>query len=383
MPRSSRFVQGYGVQRPASRRRAARRGVSRRGVVAVGLLALVGAAVAALVIGGGQHLNPTVQTVAAPPPLPSPVPGYLLIADRGNNRMLLVDSHKRIIWRYPRPGGGTSFPFHFDDDTFFGPNLRTIISNQEDQDTIQIISFPSGKVLWYYGHIGQRGSSPGYLDTPDDAYLLPNGLVSVADAYNCRILFISRSHRIVRQIGQTTVCVHHPPQTLGQVNGATPTPGGGVLVSEINGSWIDDFTKTGRLVWSVRAPVTYPSDPQWLGHGKILLADYTKPGHVLIIDTHGRVVWRYGPKSGPGALNHPSLALQLRPGLIAVNDDYRHRVVLINVAQHRIIWQYGHTDVKGTANGFLNTPDGMDLLPYRKALAIPALRRLLQPSASG
>src|SRR5436190_11756890 len=30
-----------------------------------------------------------------------PFSGRLLIADRGNNRLLLVDSHKRILWRYP------------------------------------------------------------------------------------------------------------------------------------------------------------------------------------------------------------------------------------------------------------------------------------------
>src|SRR4029077_1118094 len=120
-------------------------------------------------------------------------------------------------------------------------------------------------------------------------------------------------------------------------------------------------------------------DPQPLGNGKILLADYAKPGHVLIMTTRGRVLWRYGPPFGPGMLNHPSLALQIRSGLIAVNDDFRHRVVLISVARKRIVWQYGHTDVKGTAAGYLNTPDGLDLLPYRRALAIPALHRLLQP----
>jgi hypothetical protein len=90
--------------------------------------------------------------------------------------------------------------------------------------------------------------------------------------------------------------------------------------------------------------------------------------------THGHVLWRYGPTSGPGQLDHPSLALRLRSGLIAVNDDYRHRVVLISIPRHKIIWQYGHTDVKGTADGYLNTPDGMDLLPYRRALTIPSLR---------
>ena len=115
------------------------------------------------------------------------LPGYVLIADRGNDRLLLVDGHKRVLWQYPRRGG-PKVPFYFDDDSFFGRGYRTIISNQEDQHTIEIVSFPGGRVLWRYGHVGARGSASGYLNTPDDAYLLPNGLISVADAYNCRVI---------------------------------------------------------------------------------------------------------------------------------------------------------------------------------------------------
>src|SRR5438128_1317711 len=49
------------------------------------------------------------------PPLPTPIPGYLLIADRGNNRVLLVDSGKHVLWQYPGPAGPV-FPFRYDDD---------------------------------------------------------------------------------------------------------------------------------------------------------------------------------------------------------------------------------------------------------------------------
>jgi hypothetical protein len=134
-------------------------------------------------------------------------------------------------------------------------------------------------------------------------------------------------------------------------------------VSEIAGSWIDAFSSSGRLMWDFQAPVSYPSDPQWIGHSHILLADYARPGHALIMDKQGHVLWRYGPSSGPGMLDHPSLAMRIRPGLIAVNDDYRDRVVLIDVRTRRIVWQYGHTDQNGTAPGYLNTPDGLDFLP--------------------
>ena len=347
---------------------------------------MTGTTALGIIVGPGHRAHTTPAAASskptAPPPLnpPKPLPGYLLIADRGNNRMLLVDGAKRILWRYPRPGIPAAMQFRFGDDTFFGPHHDRIISNQEDQHTIQIISFPGGKVLWRYGHVNVKGSAPGFLNTPDDAYLLPSGVVTVADAYNCRVLFISPAHRIVRQYGSGS-CNHNPPTDLGAINGATPLRDGGTLVSEINGSWIDDFGPSGRLRWSVAAPVSYPSDPQLLGRDRILLADYARPGHAIIMTRAGRVLWRYGPASGPGALDHPSLATRIAPGLIAINDDYRHRVVVISIRTKKIVWQYGHTDIPGTAAGYLHTPDGLDLLSTADARKLPFLRELVRARA--
>jgi hypothetical protein len=369
-----------------ARRRAekARRG-RRRLLTLVVVLVFATLGTVALVRGTGRKPAATatsVSTGAAPgaaPQLhpPGPIPGYLLIADRGNNRMLLVNSSKHIFWQYPKPGVTPQMPFHFDDDTFFGPQVNRIISNQEEQHTIQIVSFPAGRVLWRYGHVNVKSSAAGYLNTPDDAYLLPNGLVTVADAYNCRVLFIDRVHRIVKQYGTTGICRHDPPRTLGSINGATPLADGGTLVSEINGSWVDEIGPNGKLRWAVQAPVSYPSDPQLLAPDRILLADYARPGHAVIMDRRGRVLWKYGPASGAGMLDHPSLATRIAPGLIAINDDYRHRVVLISIRTRRIVWQYGHTDHAGRAAGYLNTPDGLDVLKTADAQAVPSIRALL------
>jgi hypothetical protein len=325
-------------------------------------------------------------TSQAPPPAvmraPPPIPGFLLVADRGNDRALLLDGRKRILWRYPRPGRRPGMPFSYDDDTFFGPGYRTVVSNQEDQETVQVLSFPSGRLRWRYGHVGIAGSAHGYLDNPDDAYLLPGGRVSVADTRNCRVLVLSRSHRIVRSYGRAGDCAHDPPRLLASPNGDTPLPDGGMLISEIGGSWIDDISHGGRLRWSVQAPVAYPSDAQMLPSGRILVADYSRPGHVIIMTRRGTVVWRYGPPSGPGMLDHPSLALRLPNGLIAVNDDFRDRVVLIDPKRHRIVWQYGHTDRPGTAHGYLSIPDGMDFLPASVAAQRSAVERVVRRSLS-
>jgi hypothetical protein len=292
-----------------------------------------------------------------------PLPGALLIADRGNNRFLLVDAQHRVLWHFPTAADlARGIHLNFNDDGFVEPGGNAIVSNEEEAHTIVSIDIRTHARTHLYGTPGVRGSGPNELNTPDDAYVLPDGTLTVADAYNCRILFI-RAHRIVRQIGRTAVCRHNPPYTLGAVNGDTPLKDGGVLVSEIQGSWIDDFARNGRLRWAVRAPVSYPSDPQMLPGGRILLADYANPGAALIIDTHGRVLWRYRPVAGWAALDHPSLAMMLPNGDIAINDDFRHRVVIVDPRRNAIVWQYGHAGAPGRSAGYLHTPDGLDFVP--------------------
>ncbi len=298
-----------------------------------------------------------------PARIAAPLPGALLIADRGNNRMLVVDAHRRILWRFPTARDRTlGRTLVFDDDTFVEPGGKAIVSNEEENHTILSIDIATHRVTHLYGTPGVRGSGPGLLNTPDDAYVLPDGTLTVADAYNCRILFI-RKRTIVRQLGTTGVCSHDPPRSFGAVNGDTPLADGGVLVSEIQGSWVDDISKSGKLRWSVQAPVSYPSDPQPLSGGRILLADYANPGAAIVMDRHGTVLWRYGPASGWGALDHPSLAAMLPNGDVVINDDYNHRIVIVDFKTRKIVWQYGHRAKPGTGPNFLNTPDGMDYVP--------------------
>ncbi|MHB1988770.1 MAG: outer membrane protein assembly factor BamB family protein [Acidimicrobiales bacterium] len=287
----------------------------------------------------------------------------LLVADRGNNRLLALTDTGKIIWRYPTstkpaPPGG----FYFPDDAFFTHHGTAIISNQEENETLVQLGYPSGKVLWTYGHPRQAGSAPGYLDNPDDAYLLKNGDITVADPVNCRVLVISPQKKILTQIGTPGTCLHQPPKYLGSPNGDTPLPDGNLLVSEINGSWIDEFTLTGHLVWTTHLPIGYPSDPQPIGRDRYLVANYEHPGSFLEFNRAGKILYRYGPSSGPGELNQPSLVERLPSGVLMANDDYNDRIVAIDPVTGSVVWQYGKTGVAGTAPGLLNTPDGFDLL---------------------
>jgi outer membrane protein assembly factor BamB len=335
-------------------------------------LAAAGLVLLAAGCSGGSHTQaaaprPTHAAPSAAPkrsalPLGLPrvrsrlLPGYLLIADRNNNRILIVSPGKRVVWSVT----GLRGP----DDAFFTPGYRSVITNEEFNDTLTEVSLATKRPVWTYGHAGVAGGSAGYLNTPDDAYRLQSGITTVADIRNCRIVQISRAKRVVRVLGGS--CTHDPPRGFASPNGDTPLPDGGLLVTEIGG-WIDRLDARGRLVWSVRSPVAYPSDAQLLPNGRILVSSFTDPGRIVELTISGRVTWSFGALSGENRLRKPSLAVRLPNGLIAANDDYNHRVILIDPASKRIVWQYGHTGVSGSGPGYLSKPDGMDLLPAAAA----------------
>ncbi len=315
--------------------------------------------------------SPAQRLLGLPPVARGPVPGYVLVADRNNDRLLIVSPSKHVVWSYPRPGDvrpGQSF--HDPDDAFFTPGYRAISINEEFNETASVVDVRTHRIVWTFGHAGVAGSAYGYLSNPDDAYLLRDGDLMVADIRNCRVLFINHAHRVVRAIGRAGSCTHDPPVGLSSPNGATPIADGGVLVTEIGG-WVDRISASGRLVYTVRTPTTYPSDAQLLPNGNILVAGFNTPGRVDELTPAGRIVWTYAPASGPGALDRPSLAVRWPNGMIAVTDDWHHRIVVIDPRTKQIVWSYGHDGSPGTAPGYLNKPDGLDLLPASVARAVP------------
>ncbi len=342
--------------------------VAHAGVAVVGHRAwLVGGETAAgAVTGDVQMIEPNARFgYAGEPGAGSPYYGdTLLVADRGNDRLIVLSDKDRVIWRYPSagahvPAGG----FYFPDDAFFIRHGSAIISNEEGNDTLVEIGYPSGRILWTYGHPRRAGSAAGYLNTPDDAYMLRNGSITVADAYNCRVVFIDpTTKQVIGQIGTSGVCAHNPPTSIYSPNGDTPLENGDLLVSEVTGSWVDEFTMRGKLVWSVQLPIAYPSDPQQIGPDRYLIADYASPGAFVEFNEKGKVLYRYSPTSGPGELDHPSLVELLPSGVLMANDDYNDRVVAVDPVTGSVVWQYGRTGVPGRGQGLLNTPDGFDLL---------------------
>jgi outer membrane protein assembly factor BamB len=313
--------------------------------------------------------DPTTATGSgslAPGSDPSVLPGPVMIADKKNDRLVIVDPQGRVRWQFPRPGDlARGQSFRIPDDAFFSPDGREIIATQEDDFVVTVIDIATRRIVYRYGTPGRSGAGANHLNNPDDAMMLPDGYLLAPDIKNCRILLIPPgAHHPGTIFGRTLrPCRHSPPARFGSPNGAFPMANGHYLVTEINGDWVDEMSATGKIFWSTHPPkVSYPSDANEIGPNRYLTVDYSIPGQAVIFDRTGRTVWRYRP-TGAARLRKPSLALALPNGDVILTDDYNHRVIVVDPRTDRVVWQYGQKGVASAAPGHLNNPDGVDLVP--------------------
>src|SRR5579864_6694848 len=185
---------------------------------------------AQLIVSNARVSHPATKGQLAPGSDPAVLPGPVLIADRSNNRLLLVSPKGQIVWRFPRPGDlrapshlRAGLSFQVPDDAFFSPDGKQIITTHEDDFVISVINVASRRIVFQYGKPGVPGSGPNRLWNPDDAMLLPGGWILTADIKNCRLLLIRIGrHRPSRSFGTTQSCYHAPPTHWGSPNGAFP-----------------------------------------------------------------------------------------------------------------------------------------------------------------
>jgi hypothetical protein len=315
----------------------------------------------------GPFAHPLTSAHLAPGSDPSVLPGDILIADRSNSRLLVVDPQGRIVWQF-----GNSHTLPLPDDAFFSPDGGKIVATEEDVDRISVVDVASRRVIWHYGTLNAPGNTPDHLAHPDDALMIPGGGIVAADIENCRLIELRPpSHRLLRALGSLARgCVHAPPPAWASPNGAFPLSTGGYVVTEINGAWVDALAPSGRVLWSSHPPgIYYPSDTNEVRPGLYLTVGWQSPGVVEEFTRSGRLVWRYHPRPGDPQLDHPSLAMPLPNGDVLVTDDFNDRVIVVDPHTNRVVWQYGHTGAAGTAPGYLSRPDGLDLAPPKSLLA--------------
>ncbi|MDD2809315.1 PQQ-binding-like beta-propeller repeat protein [Rhodoferax sp.] len=292
-----------------------------------------------------------------------PLPYPIVIADRRNNRLIEVAPDKSIVWEFPSPSLAV---YRGNEDVNFSVDGSQLAVSEEDNFDVHLVNYNQRALTWTWGTPDHRGHGDNLLNYPDDAHLLQDGQFITADIRNCRVLIIDpKTNHVTTQWGQPGVCKHNPPHQFAHANGATPLENGDILITEITDAWISRITREGKVLWSVKAPnLRYPSDAFPTVDGKqIIVADFWKPGRVVIFDpTTRKVTWEYFYKDGDKALDHSSIARELPDtGDILIVDDLNDRVIVVDRKTKEIIWQYGEKNKKGFTPGLLNYPDGFDI----------------------
>ncbi len=231
-----------------------------------------------------------------------------------DNRVILVDENKYIVWQYGQAGvaGSGRDQLNTPVQNTFLPNGHVLITDQANQRVIEVTR--SKHIVWQYGTTGVSGSGADHLNNPNSAELLTNGHVLIADENNNRVIEVTRGKDIVWQ--------YPNPTDKNLLNGAA-------------------FASR-------------------LANGNTLITD-SNNNRIVEIDSNKNVVWTYSTLTTGGNSNPlPTRAVRLRNGDTLISDQFNDRVI-----QVRKSGSTGGTIV--FTQGILNNPgDGFNQLnaPY-------------------
>ena len=227
------------------------------------------------------------------------------------------------------------------------------------------------RVVWQYGQFGVAGSGPDQLNTPVQSTWLPNLHVLITDQANERIIEVDLSKQIVWQYGTNGVSGNGPNQ-LNNPNCAELLENGHVLICDENNNRAIEVTRAGQIVWqygsgdpNINDPVSGVAFASRLENGHTLITD-SNHARIVEIDHDKNVVWEYFTNTDPNSNQRggtgplPTRAVRLRNGHTLVSDQYNHRVIEVN-RNKQIVRTFGKINFPGyntgsVSRGGLNSP---------------------------
>lgn len=221
-----------------------------------------------------------------------------------DNRVFIVNHKGHIIWQYGEAGVSgsgpdqlntpvqslylNSFPGHS------GPHV--LIADQGNQRVILVDM--KKKIEWQYGTTGVSGSGPDQLNNPNSAEVLDNGDVLIADENNNRAIEITAAGQMVQ-----TFTAHG---TLSGVAFASRLPNGDTLITDSNNNRIVEVDGGDNVVWQYVTnaapgsnPAPLPTRAVRLREGDTLISDQFND-RVLEVTPSGQTVFQQGAINMPG-----------------------------------------------------------------------------------
>jgi DNA-binding beta-propeller fold protein YncE len=268
------------------------------------------------------------------------LPLNLLIAE-ADGRLVSISPHGQVVWgeRQRDPAA-----------VFVSATGRTEIVTESLAGIVVLRRIDSGAIASVY-------RAP-LLQDPRTAVENSAGEVVIADAGACSLDF-------VRQGAHRASHVMHWPAGRGCPQAVIAADGRLVVTLKRPDAVAVLALGGAQLAYVSLHGIAAPSDAGAYGAGGLIVADRVKPGRVAEIDGRsGAVVWSYGPRAGSGELNRPTLATVLPDGDVLVVDSGNSRVIVLDHATKRIVWQYGHAGIAASRPGYLDEPTTATLVPF-------------------
>ncbi|MBC7543860.1 MAG: PQQ-binding-like beta-propeller repeat protein [Candidatus Sericytochromatia bacterium] len=161
--------------------------------------------------------------------------GNVLIADTGNRRIVEVAADHRVVWQWQ------------DDNVLQVPtscerldNGNTLITDRASHVVIEVN--PAGTVVWTYGHLGSSSKSAGFLSHPEHASRRTSGHTLIVDG---------RNHRILDVDAGGTVAWSYSGEGPNRLSGPTyaMVHGGSVWIAHGGGRQLYEVSRTGAVLW--------------------------------------------------------------------------------------------------------------------------------------
>lgn len=229
-----------------------------------------------------------------------------------------------------------------------------------------------------------KGDLP-FLDRPLAVAWGPNGDVFVSDTGNGRVCVFTSGGRFLREMGRlpTTAAATQRRLALRQPAGLAVSEDGSVYVADLRGGVVRHFDRKGRLVGSLRAPMT-PSDAVWmpvdvaLFKGEVYVADARG---VAVFDSKGRLARRFDRSTATGSFQRPASVSVRGDGALLVSDTNAARVVALG-PKGQPYWAIPSTDA--TESRVFGLPRGLDVAENDSVMVVDAFRfGLMHLSSTG
>jgi hypothetical protein len=196
-----------------------------------------------------------------------------------DNRVMIVDSQGDIIWQYGQAGvagadaNQLNTPVHSVFLSGFPNQHRGFYIMITDQGNQRIIVVNlEREIVWQYGLTGVSGVGPNQLNNPNSAELLENGHVLIADENNNRVIEVTTDYQIIKRF-----------TAGGTVSGAafaSRLPNGNTLITDSNNNRAVEVDPKDAVVWQYVTNTQPGSNPNPLPTRAIRLRN----GDTLISD---------------------------------------------------------------------------------------------------